>query len=193
MADEIEVTRQLTRVASALAIILIFIVGPVMWTVRRVLLPVDRAASERDLPFRFSMGDFLCLFWVVQLPLAFVYRIAGDETDQFYWSLTLCVWAVAPLAWYTVARALSKAGIAAGLHRMIFLGLVLPAVYYGLFPFIAMSIGGSLRLIGQEFSFSSQNLSLAVLWCMLGIALVACGFYSPWMVRHAVTKIDEEC
>jgi hypothetical protein len=171
-----------------------FTAWPLVWTIMRILRPVDLAAKERNLPFRFSMGDFLCLFWVVQLPLAFVYQIQGRETEPFYWVLMAAVWAVAPLVWVTCARALSKAGVSAGKHRFIFLGIVVPTVYYGLFPFIGLSWAGigALALRGMDYFLAQQ--SEIILWALLMIALIVSGFYSPWMVRHAgaVMPPDED-
>jgi hypothetical protein len=157
---------------------------PLVWTVRRILRPVDRAAKQRNLPFRFSLGDFLCLFWVVQLPLAFVFQIEGEETAPYYWTLMLLVWAIAPLVWITCARALSKAGITAGKHRIIFLALVVPTVYYGLFPFIAMSWAGVVNVAVKGPQFLQQHGTAVAWWVVLVVALVVCGFYSPWMIRE---------
>ncbi|MCI0334042.1 MAG: hypothetical protein L0228_12560 [Planctomycetes bacterium] len=196
MWEQSEIAMRLVEVVSTLLGILLLLVGPLMWTVHRILRPVDRAARERNLPFRFSLGDFLCLFWVVQLPLAIVYQIKddvpGDETHQFYWILTAAVWAVAPLAWFTVARALSKAGVSAGLHRMIFLGVVLPTVYYGLFPFIGMSIAVSVGLSEHGLQYFLENKFMSSLWFVLGGSLIACGFYSPWMIRRAGDAASDE-
>jgi hypothetical protein len=165
---------------------------PLIWTVRRILRPVDRAAKQRNLPFRFSLGDFLCLFWVVQLPLAFVYRIEGEETEAFYWTLTLVIWAVAPLVWITCARALSKAGITAGKHRIIFLAVVLPTVYYGLFPFIGMSWAGVVNIAFKGPPVLAQHGSVVAWWFVLVVALVACGYYSPWMIEQVQVLAGEE-
>jgi hypothetical protein len=201
MWDEGEAVRSILKLPAMLVGILLSIVVPLLWTVNRVLRPVDRAARERNLPFRFSLGDFLCLFWIVQLPLAFVYQLGADrgrdapddaELEQFYWILTAAVWVVAPLAWFTVARALSKAGVAAGLHRMIFLGLVLPTVYYGLFPLIGMSIAAMVGVSQKGVAVFLENKFLTALWCVLVIGLTASGFYSPWMIRRASTYEAEE-
>jgi hypothetical protein len=136
------------------------------------------------------LGDFLCLFWVVQLPLAYVYQFGGgDGGNQFYWLLTLTVWGVAPLAWVTVARALSKAGVAAGLHRLIFLGIVLPTVYYGLFPFMGLSIAVVFGVFEDGLDYFLARKPTTTWWCVLGISLFACGFYSPWMVRNAAAAM----
>jgi hypothetical protein len=119
-----------------------------------------------------------------------VHLVAGGEMDQFYWVLTVGVWAAAPLAWITVARALSKAGVSAGIHRMIFLGAVLPTVYYGLFPFMGMSIAVVAGFVQQGLNFLAAY-KLILAWFILGAALVACGFYSPWMVRRAAIDAEE--
>jgi hypothetical protein len=172
----------------------VFTAWPLVWTVMRILRPVDHAARERNLPFRFSMGDFLCLFWVVQLPLAFVYRIEGRETESFYWILTVVVWGVAPVVWVTCARALSKAGVSEGKHRFIFLGIVVPTVYYGLFPFIGLSWAGAVAIGFEGMDYFLQHRSLILLWMFLMFALIASGFYSPWMVAHAAmpAELDDD-
>jgi len=189
----------LLQVSRLLALLLI-IVGPLMWTVHRVLRPVDRAARERNLPFRFSIGDFLCLFWIVEIPLAFVYRVSRGQTNNagddgltlYFWILTAAVWVVAPLAWFTVARALSKAGISAGPHRMIFLGAVLPTVYYGLFAFIGLSVAIAAGVADIGLGFLNGNTFIGMWWFILGASLLACGFYSPWLVRHATAHREDE-
>jgi hypothetical protein len=191
MLDETIRGTEILVIVGAIASILVLILAPVMWTVHRILRPVDLAARERNLPFRFSMGDFLCLFWIVQLPLGFLDRIADGEPDQYYWVLLGAVWAVAPLAWVTVARALSKAGVSMGKHRMIFLGLVLPTVYYGLFPFIGMSIAVVIGIVNRGLQFFLERQELASWWFVLALSLVACGFYSPWMVRHVAEEFDD--
>ncbi len=170
----------------------VFTAWPLMWTVLRILRPVDQAAKERNLPFRFSMGDFLCLFWVVQLPLAFVYRIEGRETESFYWILTVVVWGVAPVVWVTCARALSKAGVSEGKHRFIFLGIVVPTVYYGLFPFIGLSWVGVGAIGFEGMDYFLQHRSMIALWTILMFALIASGFYSPWMVEHAASPAEPD-
>jgi hypothetical protein len=96
----------------------------------------------------------------------------------------LLVWAIAPLVWITCARALSKAGITAGKHRIIFLAVVLPTVYYGLFPFIGMSWAGVVNFAVKGPQFFQQYSSAVAWWVLLVIALVVCGFYSPWMIRQ---------
>jgi hypothetical protein len=161
------------------------------WTVRRILRPIDQAAKARNAPFRFSIGDFLCLFWFVQLPLAFVFQLDTEETALFYWALTVTIWAVAPLVWFTCATALSKAGISTGKHRIIVLALVVPLVYYGLFPFIGLSWVGAVSLALNGPQPVLQNFAAVALWFGIAIGLVVSGFYSPWVVRE-VNRIQSD-
>jgi hypothetical protein len=167
-----------------LALILLAIFAPVLWAVRRILMPIDRAGDARKAPLRFSIGDFLCLFWIVQLPLAFVFRLDGEETQPHYWVLMALIWAVAPFVWFTCARALSKAGIVTGLHRFVFLGVVVPTVYYGLFPFIGLSLSGVVQLLSSGPDVLWEHSFATALWCVLATALLLGGFYSPWLERN---------
>ena len=51
--------------------------------------PIDRAAKVRTWPrYALSMGDFLCLFIAVQLPLTLVSRFNYDDQDErYFWAL----------------------------------------------------------------------------------------------------------
>ena len=160
-------------------------VTPIFWTVRRILRPIDQAAKNRNAPFRFSIGDFLCLFWVVQLPLTFVFQLSDEETLATYWIFTVVIWAVAPLVWVTCARALSKAGVSAGKHRFFFLAIVVPTVYYGLFPFIGLSWAGIATFATEGWQAIFRYQAQLFWWCGLAIALILSGFYSPWIVRYS--------
>jgi hypothetical protein len=176
----------MNAVIALLILLLVVLTGvtPILWTVRRILRPIDRAAKERDAPFRFSIGDFLCLFWVVQLPLAFVFQLSDEETTGAYWLFTIVIWAVAPIVWLTCARALSKAGISGGKHRFIFLSLVVPTVYYGLFPFIGLSWAGIAMLTIEGMQSMLRHKLETLVWFALATSLVLSGFYSPWIVRR---------
>jgi hypothetical protein len=171
---------------AVLIVVLVVLTGvtPIFWTVRRILRPIDRAAKDRNAPLRFSIGDFLCLFWMVQLPLAFVFQLSGEETLTQYWLFTVVIWAVAPVVWFTCARALSKAGVSTGKHRFIFLAVVVPTVYYGLFPFIGLSWAGIATFATEGFAPLWQDKTAALWWLGLAIALALSGFYSPWIVRQ---------
>src|SRR5262245_55512318 len=132
---------------------LVAIFGPSVFAARSILAPIDRAAKHRQAPVRFSIGDFLCLFILIQIPLAFVFRIqygireASNSREESVvnvglWILTAALWIVGTVIWYMGSRTLSKAGVAHSGLRFVYLGLILPLVYYGLVPFTFLSVAG---------------------------------------------------
>src|SRR6478735_5054460 len=93
----------LINVVWILAIIvagIVLAIAPLIWIARRILSPIDRAAKFREAAVRFSIGDFLCLFLAIQIPLAAVYRFMGEATIQAYWAFTIITWLVAPVIWF---------------------------------------------------------------------------------------------
>src|SRR3954470_22393727 len=96
----------LFRLLTISAIVLVGImlaVAPITWIARQILSPIDRAAKFRKAPVRFSIGDFLCLFLAIQIPLAAVHHVAGEDTIGLYWTFTIITWLVAPVIWYAGA------------------------------------------------------------------------------------------
>jgi hypothetical protein len=170
---------------------IILIIAPIAWTVRRTLRPVDQAAKQGNEPFRFMVGDFLCLFWVIQLPLVAVAEIDATETPIYFWQFFALVWVLAPIVWVTCARALTKAGISGGLRRWIYLALIVPTVYYGLFPFIWLSM----LLIGSTFFHIPITIvpmrAVVPWWITIGIALIAAGIYTPRMINQVTSEPND--
>ena len=142
-------------VVQVLWILAIVVVGialslaPIVWIARRILAPIDSAAKFRQAPVRFSIGDFLCLFLAIQIPLAGAHRFIGEETVEFYWTFTIVTWLVAPVIWFVGARTLSKAQVTTNSHRFVFLGLIMPLVYYGLIPFTLLGLAFLAPLVGS--------------------------------------------
>ena len=155
----------------------------VYWLGRWILGPIDRAAKARRAPARISIGDFLCLFVAVQLPLAFANRMRSEETEFYFWLFVYLSWIVAPVIWISCALSLSRAGITSSKHRFIFMGLVLPVAYYGLTPFVVsgayaivtIAVGNGLQLARQGW--------MVLAWIGTGVALVACGWYTNSLFR----------
>jgi hypothetical protein len=170
----------------ALIIIPVFaaIFAPIVFIGRWILTPIDRAAKLRIAPVRFSIGDFLCLFLALQLPLTAAYQIIDEEDRGPFWLFTIVSWIVAPTIWYACARALSKAGVMNGRHRFVFLGLIMPAVYYGLIPFTVLTVFGVVGLfLGNELGFQ-RNAWLVVSWLALASVYFFSGVFSRWMLLH---------
>jgi hypothetical protein len=139
----------LTIIVLAVASVSAFLI-PIVLIAGWILKPLDRAAKFRRAPVRFSIGDFLCLFLAIQIPLSAVYRFIEPGEESLFWLFFIITWIVGPLIWYSGARTLSKAGVVRGAHRFAFLGLVMPLVYYGFLPFSFLTMTILLNLVGVE-------------------------------------------
>ena len=155
--------------------------APLYWIAKRILAPIDRVAKFRKAPVRFSIGDFLCLFLAIQIPLAGVHRFMGDDTIEAYWTFTIVTWLVAPVIWYAGARTLSKAQVTSSSHRFVFLGLIMPLVYYGLIPFTVLGIMLLSPLFGPA-DLPFRWLSSA--WFILAVLFYASGRFVRWMLEQ---------
>lgn len=171
---------------------------------RWILGPIDRAAKDREAAVRFSIGDFLCLFLTVQIPLSLIYRLVDEEEKPLFWLFTVITWVLAPLVWFACARALSKAGITGGRQRMVFLGVIVPFVYYGLLPFLFLTLAGAIvlaqrasiylggfgwNIVGRvpqgAVAYSGRIGWYVVAWILLAAAFYLAGLFTRTMVRQA--------
>jgi hypothetical protein len=160
--------------------------GPLAFVARWILSPIDRAAKFRKAPVRFSIGDFLCLFLAVQIPLTAIYRFVREGSEGAFWVFTIITWLVAPLIWFAAARALSKAGVTNGWHRFVCLGLIMPLVYYGLIPFTVIG----LSFFGVLFDDPSMPyVWLLPVWFTLAILFYVSGVFVRGMLQQV--KRDE--
>jgi len=156
-------------------------VAPIFWIARQILAPIDRAAKFRKAPVRFSIGDFLCLFLAIQIPLAAVHGFLGPDTMEAYWTFTLITWLVAPVIWYAGGQTLSRAQVTTSSHRFVFLGLIMPLVYYGLVPFTALGLAFLAPLVGHVPSqFRTQLLA----WSVLAVLFFVSGRFVRWMLQQ---------
>src|SRR3954470_4825949 len=174
----------LFRLLTISAIVLVGImlaVAPIFWIARQILAPIDRAAKFRKAPVRFSIGDFLCLFLAIQIPLAGAHRFLGEETMEAYWTFTIITWFAAPVIWYAGARTLSKAQVTTNSPRFVFLGLIMPLVYYGLVPFTVLGLTFLSPLAGRtDLPF---RLLLSV-WFFLAVLFYLSGRFVRWMLQQ---------
>ena len=93
---------------------------------RWVLRPLDEAARRSRMRLQFTVLDFLCLFVLVQVPMALIHGISRYTptivialADAFSW---LCVGSM----WFAGVWAMSRAGIHRAADRCLFLVVVLP-------------------------------------------------------------------
>jgi hypothetical protein len=172
------------QVAWILTIVVVgiaFALAPITWIARKILAPIDRAAKFRKAPVRFSIGDFLCLFLAIQIPLAAVHGFLGPETMEAYWAFTLITWLVAPVIWYFGGQTLSRAQVTTGSHRFVFLGLIMPLVYYGLVPFTVLGLTFLAPLLGHT---PTQIRWMLLAWIVLASLFFISGRFVRWMLHQ---------
>lgn len=183
MNPEMRILSELIALASIVAGIAAFF-APIVFIARWILTPIDRAAKFRRASVRFSIGDFLCLFLAIQIPLAAVYRFVGPDEKQSFWIFTIVTWIIGPLIWFSGARALSKAGVMNGAHRFVFMGLIMPLVYYGLLPFTFLTV----RLVILPFDdveHFGRGLKLeSGTWSILAILFVMSGVFTRYILKQ---------
>lgn len=177
---------EIAKVLGAVCLGIIAIFGPTVFVARWILTPIDRAAKSREAPVRFSIGDFFCLFILIQIPLAAIFRLqdgTGDsDVNGGLWFLTAVLWGVGTVIWYAGARTLSKAGVATSGHRFVYLGLILPLVYYGLVPYTLLWGAGVGVLFENEFPLRTIGWGFAA-WTILTVLYVLSALFTRWMLR----------
>jgi len=174
------------QIGTGLAIGFVVFVGLVVAVYvggRWILGPIDRAARRRISAPRITISDCLCLFVAVQLPLAFIRRIRSDETEAVFWSFAVLSWIIAPVIWISCARALSRGGITGGVHRFLFMALVLPVAYYGLVPFVLLTTAGAVQIVIGEGAYLVSRPWWILAWGLMGATIVAAGHYTNWLCR----------
>ncbi|MGD0896875.1 MAG: hypothetical protein ABR915_03500 [Thermoguttaceae bacterium] len=150
-----------------------------------VIGPLDRAARNRRFPLQFSLADFLCLFVLVQLPLAAINWMArGGGPDQGPEAVVLVVVAaVAGLIWWMGVQTLSRAGIHGVWQRCVVLTVAVPVA------FVAGPATCILTPRGLYLLFGEQD--LAGCWMLLAVLLVACAVYGLGRLTRAIVAAAE--
>lgn len=156
---------------------LVAIIAPIAITVRLILTPIDRAAKLRNAPPRFSVGDFLCLFLAIQIPLAAISRLIEPSERNTFWLFTIATWIIGPLTWITCARTLSKAGIEKSSHRLLFMGFVMPVVYYGLSSFTCLCVTIVITAYSGPDAPTTTS-SVLVSWAVLMMLLILSWYFT---------------
>jgi len=124
--------------ATVLVLVVVVSVG---WAVGNwVLGPIVRAGRVRRLPPQYSITDFLCLFLLIQMPMALIHGylqpaqsdfLRGGDDRAYVWLLDGYVWLACGAMWWGSVRALSRAGIRNPWSRGYFLLVVLPVTLVG--------------------------------------------------------------
>jgi hypothetical protein len=92
---------------------------------------------------------------------------------------------MAPVIWFACARALLKAGVTKAQHRFVFLGVIMPIVYYGLVPFVFLTVAGLVALANTDAAELLPNKWLVLAWFALVCAFYVSGLFTRLIVRNA--------
>jgi len=155
------------------------VVGVAMW----VLRPVDVAARNRRHPAQFTMADFLCLFFLIQLWMTPIHAWVPAEQPWMTWLFDAFAWFSSGLLWWFGVQSLSRAGVRNTWHRSIFLAVVLPVSLSGamVLPLVAFAI--------CRMMFQRERVLVIVLWVGIEVALMcgvyACGLFTRRIVARA--------
>ncbi len=159
------------------------IIGVPVSVTRWVMGPLDRAAQRSQNPTQFTIVDFLCLFFLIQLPMSINHWALFKEPEAA-WGIDAYVWCVAGLGWWYGVRTLSRTGVRKPWRRIVFLVAVLPVTVVGSLSLAILTI----VLIAGIFA---RDMPWAVYaWgAPIGIAMVAgiygCGRFTRWLVAQA--------
>ncbi len=162
-----------------------------------ILGPLDAAGKRLDRPTQFTIVDFFCLFFLIQLPMAFIhygdYRPAWGQED-WTWVLDGFVWFACGSLWLASVGALSRAGVTNPWHRAVYLAFVLPVAIAGA---IAVPILSTLCVVWLLAIVAGS--APPRLWALLSVADVAliaavyaAGRWTRWMLRAALGDLPAQ-
>jgi len=179
MSDLFEILLFLAAIFAVVAVIVL--------CVRWILRPVDQAAKDLQRPTQFTIVDFLCLFFVLQLFMALTHSFiptsgrVGMETT-ILWAMDIYGWISFGAMWMVSVQKLSRAAITHTWHRAAFLALVLPVAFFCSIavPILVVVFCG--RIIFDHVGFDSNGLILLALTAAGTTAIVLAGRYTRWMV-----------
>ena len=173
------------------AVLVLVVVLPVGWAIGNwVLGPIVRAGQKRRLPPQYSITDFLCLFLLIQMPMALIHGYAqpaqsgfspGGGDRAYVWLLDGYVWLACGALWWGSVRALSRAGIRNPWSRGYFLLVVLPVTLVGTVVCCCTPFW-ILFLLSQD---APQSAWLVLAGMATPVAFFHCGRYTRRIVAAA--------
>ncbi len=94
-----------------------------------VLRPVDHAAKDREHPTQFTIVDFFCLFFIIQLAMAIIhwqFGVGPGAQMRFVYMFDAFSWFACGALWLKSVQLMSRAGIQKPWHRVLFLAVIIP-------------------------------------------------------------------
>ena len=158
---------------------------PAVW----ILQPLVRAAGRRRHPAQFSLADFLCLAFLLQISMALIHwTLESDYTPaRLVLFFDAFAWCGLGALWWSGVRTLSCAGVDKPWVRCIFLAVAIPVTAAATIA-LPMLIG----LTPAALSQGPEELTLLIPTATVGlIALVyAMGRATRWTLRRYAVDAD---
>ena len=148
-----------------------------------ILRPLDRAAKNLQHPTQFTLIDFFCLFFLIQLPTGVIHLWLADTATEMRWLLDVYSWMSCAAMWGFSVQKLSRAGIHNPRHRGIFLAFVLPVAFFGSIAFPVV-IPLTCILVSNNQVASPRTVVTWAVWIQIALVfgLYACGRFTRRMV-----------
>ena len=167
----------------AVSISLVVLIGT--WVFR----PVDRAAKDREHPTQFTIIDFFCLFFIIQLSMAVIhwqFGLGDDAAMAFMYILDAFSWFACGTLWMKSVQLMSRAGIQKPLHRVLFLAFIIPATLVGSLGTPVLLWFTLIAVFTKPSNESFYNLPvLLALLCLIPPILYASARSTRWIVAAA--------
>jgi len=144
-----------------------FLIGGfvVLWrTAAWILRPLDEAARGRELPMQFTLGDFLGLVFLMQVP---TWALLLDR--RLAWPIVIFGWIAFGMMWLFGVHTLSRAGVENPWHRVLFVAVVIPGSVCGTIALPSTALGIVVAIVeprGGPPAFAALVLAV-VLGCVL--------------------------
>lgn len=115
-----------------------------LWkTAAWILRPLDEAARGRDLPMQFTLGDFLGLVFLMQVP---TWALMLDR--RLAWPIVVFGWIAFGLMWLFGVQTLSRAGVENPWHRVLFVAVVIPGSVCSTIALPTVAMGLIVAIVG---------------------------------------------
>jgi hypothetical protein len=151
---------------------------------RYIFSPLDRAAKGRRHPVQFTLADFLCLFFLMQVSMGLGHSWSETRWTDAGWVITGYGWFAFGLLWLGHVRKLSLAGVHNGWHRSLCLVLVIPL---GFAAAIAVPIlAGGIVLALLDPVQLAERLPWLLLSILVETGLLAVVYALGRFTRHVV-------
>ncbi len=134
-----------------------------------IFRPVDRAAKDREHPTQFTILDFFCLFFIIQLAMAVIhwqFGLGPDAQMEYVYIFDGFAWFACGALWMKSVQLMSRAGIKKPWHRVYFLAVIIPGTLVAAMATPAL-LSISVGMIANTASADEEVFSLPVMLAIL--------------------------